>query len=53
MMLQISTPINGETPSSFLDNHLLFVILGLVALVFVIIRVAKFLSEMDFSSTSK
>ncbi|MGJ8759702.1 MAG: hypothetical protein ACSHXA_04100 [Polaribacter sp.] len=53
MMLQISTPINGETSSSFLDNQLLFVILGLIALVFVIIRVAKFLSEMDFNRTSK
>ncbi|QXP66472.1 MULTISPECIES: hypothetical protein [unclassified Polaribacter] len=53
MMLQISTPINGEIPSSFLDNQLLFVILGLIALVFVIIRVAKFLSEMDFNRTSK
>ena len=53
MMLQISTPINGETPSSFLDNQLLFVILGLIALVFVIIRVAKFLSEMNSSRASK
>jgi len=53
MLLQTSTPINGATSSSFIDNQLLFVLFGLVALVFLIIRVAKFLSKMDLKKSSK
>ncbi|WP_157603585.1 hypothetical protein [Polaribacter atrinae] len=43
----------AATNQFLFDNQLLFVVLGLTAFVFIVIRVAKFLSQLNFNKTSK
>jgi hypothetical protein len=54
MFLQIMPPDNVATAQSIFENELVFVILGLAVSVFVILRVAKYLSKIKINkSTSK
>lgn len=47
MFLQITA-----SEKSVFENQLVFVILGLTILVFLILKVAKFLSKMSFNKTN-
>jgi hypothetical protein len=54
MFLQILPPDNVATAQSIFENELVFVILGLAISVFVILRVAKYLSKIKMNkNTSK
>lgn len=49
MFLQILPPDNVATAQSIFENELVFVILGLAISVFVILRVAKYLSKIKMN----
>ncbi|MDX6745313.1 hypothetical protein SHK09_00800 [Polaribacter sp. PL03] len=53
MILQILPPEGIIVSESFFDTQLLFVILGMAAAVFVIIKGAKLLSKINISKTVK
>ena len=52
MFLQIMPPDNIATAESIFENELLFVLLGLSVSVFVILRVAKYLSKIKINKTA-
>jgi hypothetical protein len=52
MFLQIMPPDNIATAESVFENELLFVLLGLSVSVFVILRVAKYLSKIKVNKTT-
>ena len=53
MFLQILPSDYNAKEEFFLDNQLIFVILGLAISVFVILRIAKYLSKINFNRISK
>ena len=53
MFLQILPPDNVATAQSIFENQLVFVILGLTISVFLILKVAKFLSKIKFNKSSR
>ena len=52
MFLQIMPPDNIATAESIFENELLFVLLGLSVSVFVLLRVAKYLSKIKVNKTT-
>ena len=52
MFLQILPPDNVATAQSIFENELVFVILGLAISVFVILRVAKYLSKIKMNKNT-
>ena len=52
MFLQVLSSNNVAAVESVFENQLLFVILGLTLLVFLILRVAKFLCNLSFNRAS-
>lgn len=53
MFLQILPSDYNAKEEFFLDNQLIFVVLGLAISVFVILRVAKFLSKININKVSE
>ena len=52
MFLQILPPDNVVTTQSIFENQTVFVVLALAISVFLILRVAKFLSKIKINKTS-
>lgn len=46
MFLQVSLPENKATAQSVLENEIVFIILGLVIIVYIILKLTKFLSKL-------
>jgi len=53
MFLQILPPDSNVVAQSISKNHLLLVLLGLAIGVFVVLKIAKYLSKIEFSKNSE